>query len=497
VNSKRSLQEALSRVLGSVYNKSPVFKNELINRDKPSAQANAAKNKLAIAMFNHEAEADLSIEKFPPEKAIYRACLRETKLHVPSDDGKWLFQGPKSARKTDDPCNLYPVWQRIDAFLDGTEQQPKSLIELNLELMAPPYGIKGGMLPILYLAVLMANQQELAIYESRVYTPYLSEEQIERFLKRPDEFTVQKYIVDDETDWIYSVYRPVCTGKTKHQGMLAIAHLISSAIHALPPVTKLTTTGVSKEAVMVRDAILSAEELRELIMFTLPSILGANGTQVLYGTNKEVKTFQDDLIRVFAELADFSTNVKAEMSAEIASAFGYSHDLSLPHLRVELSRFSGLDSLMGSGNDVSAFIIRLNDEEQDIETWFESILIFVGQRPMAKWSDQTLIVARKRIQDLAAKVLAFETNYFGDLPASSEASKTDIYILELVTKKRLPFSRTIVVEESMRTEVDKIKDNFRNILNEGVLDDDERLAVLAEIVSELPNEPIEECHGVA
>ncbi|MBL3529728.1 MAG: hypothetical protein JMN27_18775 [gamma proteobacterium endosymbiont of Lamellibrachia anaximandri] len=146
VKSKRSLQEELSRVLNAVYCKSPVFKNELINRDKPSSQANAAKNKLAIAMFNNEVEADLGIDKFPPEKAIYRACLRETKMHVLGVDGDWVFQGPKSARKSDDPCNIYPVWQRIDAFLDGTEQQAKSLIELNLELMAPPYGIKGGML---------------------------------------------------------------------------------------------------------------------------------------------------------------------------------------------------------------------------------------------------------------------------------------------------------------------------------------------------------------
>ncbi len=496
VESKRSLQEELSRVLNTVYSKSPIFKNELINRDKPSAQANAAKNKLAIAMFNNEGEPDLGIDKFPAEKAIYRACLREAKLHILGDDGNWVFRGPKSARKSDDPYNIYPVWRRIDRFLEGTEQRAKSLIELNQELMAPPYGIKEGMLPILYLAVLMANQQELAIYENHIYSPYLSEEQIERFLKRPDEFTVQRFIVDDEAIHIYNVYRPACPGETKCQGMLAVAHLISSLVNALPPIARITSSRLSKEAVMVRDAILSAVNLKELVLFTLPSILGTNGARIFYGDNKAVKTFQYDLSRIFSELVDLAENVKAELSAEIASAFGYRRDLSLSQLRLELQRFCGLDSLFGSNNDVSAFIFRLKKEPKEIDAWFEGILTFIGQRPIAKWSDKTLFITQQRIQELAAKVLALETHYFGDLPATSSASCTDVYILELITKNRLPFSRKVVVKDNMRVEVDSIKDKLRSILKMGAQENDERLAILAEVVSELPSESIKDCHGL-
>ncbi len=175
VTSKRDLQGVLSNRLEDIYSKSPRVYNELINRDKPSAQANAAKNKLAIAMFKNEGKVDLGIDKFPAEKSIYRACLRETKLHILDDKGNWVFQGPKSARKSDDPCNIYPVWKRIDAFLDGTEQQAKSLIELNLELMAPPYGIKAGMLPIFYMAVLMANHRSWPFMRTVSIPPYLSE----------------------------------------------------------------------------------------------------------------------------------------------------------------------------------------------------------------------------------------------------------------------------------------------------------------------------------
>lgn len=49
----------------------------------------------------------------------------------------------------------------------------------------------------------------------------------------------------------------------------------------------------------------------------------------------------------------------------------------------------------------------------------------------------------------------------------------------------------------MRAAVDSIKGEFLNILNDGVQYRDERLAVLAEIVRELPNESMSGSHEVA
>jgi hypothetical protein len=42
LHSRRDLQQLLSTILEKVYAKSPIIKNELINRDKPSAQASGA-----------------------------------------------------------------------------------------------------------------------------------------------------------------------------------------------------------------------------------------------------------------------------------------------------------------------------------------------------------------------------------------------------------------------------------------------------------------------
>lgn len=52
LQSKTGLQEQLSYALEQVYSKAPILKNELVNRNKATAQANSAKNKLVAALLN-------------------------------------------------------------------------------------------------------------------------------------------------------------------------------------------------------------------------------------------------------------------------------------------------------------------------------------------------------------------------------------------------------------------------------------------------------------
>ncbi len=178
----------LSCVLDKVYNKTPRIHNELINRDKPSAQANAARNKLLYAMQNNPTEADLAIDKFPAEKAMYRAVLRQAGLHQLMEDNiTWHLCAPSTDGRKD-KANIRHVWKRIDEFLDSTEKEAKSFADLNAVLLAPPYGVKAGLLPILYMSAYMVYQHEIALYEQRRYRPYFTEEMLDRFVKRPDEF---------------------------------------------------------------------------------------------------------------------------------------------------------------------------------------------------------------------------------------------------------------------------------------------------------------------
>ena len=142
ITSKRGLQQQLSTTLDTVYCDTPHIHNELINREKPSAQANAARNKLVSAMVHNLDKPELGIEKFPPEKAIYLSFLQATGLHQKQQDGNWKLTPPSR----DNKYNLYPVWQEIDTFLEDTKDTPRSFEELTTRLQAPPFGVKAEVL---------------------------------------------------------------------------------------------------------------------------------------------------------------------------------------------------------------------------------------------------------------------------------------------------------------------------------------------------------------
>ncbi|WXG58908.1 MAG: hypothetical protein ROD09_10090 [Candidatus Sedimenticola sp. (ex Thyasira tokunagai)] len=483
IKSKRSLQEVLSRVLGAVYSKSPVFKNELINRDKPSSQANAAKNKLAIAMFNNETEVDLGIDKFPAEKAIYRACLRETKLHVLDDDGDWVFQGPKSARKSDDPCNINPVWKRIDAFLDGTEQQAKSLIQLNLELMAPPYGIKQGMLPILYLAVLMANQQELAIYESRVYTPYLSEEQIERFLKRPDEFTVQRFRITGLNQSIHEVYSSTLFNDGKQRSILALAKPIAKMVLKLPPYTQTTQAGLSARAQAVRNLFKLSKSPIKLMLEALPKALGINLDKAR-DDEDELKKLSKRLMDTLKELQYCLPNLKDQFREMLAQAFSQDKDIELVDLREAVAgRCRGLEDYTIDRDGLKAFIQRTLKSTGEPELWLNELLSFLGQKPADKWGDAERDAAEYRLVELTRKLAELERLrlHYQD-SATRVGGEFDVYLLRSVKKGAPDYDEVVAIDKHRHEAIKTIKANMNDALKEA--DGELQMAALAELVDE-------------
>ena len=483
ITSKRLLQETLSRVLESVYSKSPILKNELINRDKPSAPANAAKNKLAIAMFNHEHEKDLGIEKFPAEKSIYRACLRETKLHVKNDNDQWVFQGPRSSSAEDDPCNMFPAWQHIDAFLDGTEKEAKSLIELNLELMAPPFGIKAGMLPILYLAVLISNQDELAIYEGKVYTPYLTEEQIERFLKRPDEFTVQRFRIEGLNKSIHEVYSSTLYRDGKQRSILALAKPIAKMVMQLPAYTQSTKSGLSDRAQEVRNIFKLSKSPISLMLEELPKALGVDLTNSKI-KERELKKLSKRLMDTLRELQYCLPQLKDQFREMLATAFGQDKAIELRDLREAVAgRCRGLEDYTIDRDGLRAFIQRACAAPDDASVWLDDLLNFLGQKPAEKWNDgdrgaaeYRLITSFKKLVELEGLRLQYQK------PGSSIDGDFEVYLLRSVKKGAIDRQEVVAIDSTRHDAIKSVKAELIAILGK---DKDLQIAALAELVDEV------------
>lgn len=479
VPNKRALQTIFSTVLKQAYHLSPIIQNELINRDKPSSQANAAKNKLVMAMLHNAQQEELGFEKSPPEKAIYAALLRTSKLHTIGFDGQWHFAGPTSPKLVDDPCQFFGVWERIEQFFAETEHHPKSLIELNKELMAPPYGLKEGVLQILYVTAILANQDELAIYENRVYKPRFTEDMLEHFIKRPDEFTFQRFRLDGLNAAIFAEYSRALFSDGRHAKLLEVAKPLANFISKLPEYTLKTNRTLSKPAQTVRDAIRLSKSPVQLLTVDIPAALGynTNATQ-----NSQQHVLSEALRNTIRELKRCFDKMKQEMQELCAQALHLDKATSLSDLcKTAYGRYKGLEQYTIDKDGQRAFIQRLIQQHDEDGEWFNNLLAFLGQKSIEKWTDTERDLAEYRLAVFSHKLddlekLRIQFQAHGNQPDSN----FDVYLLRSVKKGAMDYDEVVVVDNHRHNHIQDATTEINQILSK--LGNELSIAALAEVV---------------
>ncbi len=479
VSNKRSLQIALSKVLKSVYSKTPIIRNEMMNRNKLSSQATAARNKLLFSMLYHGKEKDLAIEKFPPEKSIYRVVLLATGIHAGELDD-WEFVAP--AGKKASSTNIKPVWKRIEKFLASTEKQAKSFVDLNAELQSPPYGVKAGLLPIFYIAAYIVNQHELAIYESRSYRPYFTKEMLDRFVKRPDEFTVQRFRIEGVKADVFKQYGKVIQSKDgSTPTLLELAKPLATFVAQLPEYTQKTRKGLGDKAQTVRQAFNLSRSPERLLFEQLPKALGYE----LNTKQKNMDGFSKALKEVLSELKRAYTKLIEKQIELIANATKVDSTQSLSNIRKQIyGLFAGLENYTVDTQGLRGFIMRLTKSSGTDQEWLENILMFLGHKPSMKWLDSDQAQAECRLASFSKdlldlrKIRLYEDDRNENLDADFE-----VYLLRSLKKGADIQEHVVAIDKKKLDYVNDLKYSIAQQFA-GIADKELKLAVLAELVNE-------------
>lgn len=483
IKTKRNLQEVLSRILNRIYISSPVIKNELINREKPSAQAAAARNKLIFAMMHHMEEKDLGIEKFPAEKGIYKAFLQATGLHRENQKGLWELIPPDK----ENAFNFYPVWRRIDEFLDTTTKEQKSFAELDETLVFPPYGLKAGVLPIFYLTVFLCNQKDLAFYENDVYTPYITDQHIERFMKRPDHFSVQRLEIKGLRASLFDRYAKVLFGENTKLGisLLEITRPFAKFIDDLEVYTKQTNR-ISDAGQNTIKAFKLAKSPADLLFSRLPKACSFPAIDPDETNTEKIEGFSDVLIKVIRELRDTYQNMLGEFLSILKKTLlpDVKQDLDLALLREKVrGRFDGLKQFTVDTKGLKAFISHLVDKTGDEDVWFDRLLLFLGSRASKKWSDIDRDNAVLRLTQYSKSL--FDLRILQDHYMKNQLDLGEDFEIIRVRSMRYGKSnheKTITIDAQKKEFFKKHKNKFTHLL-EG-LDDQSKVEMLADMLDE-------------
>jgi hypothetical protein len=162
----QALAQLVSDPADATFPETPIIHSELVNRERPSSNSQAAIRLLLHAMVSHAAEPYLGIQGFPAERGLYSTILEVTGLHRQRGSDHAFSEPTWSGG-----ASLMALWRRAEELLDGNDLLPMS--EIYHVWSSPPFGVRRGLLPILTLAFALSHQSTAAAYAQGVFRPEL------------------------------------------------------------------------------------------------------------------------------------------------------------------------------------------------------------------------------------------------------------------------------------------------------------------------------------
>ena len=480
ISSYQTRNEYLSVICQQVYNKTPILRNELINRRKISGTVTAARRELIQAMLENEDQENLGITGYPPKMSIYRSLLRNTRIHR-RESGVWGFCRPKKYGKS----KIVNTWEKIEEFFEECEVKRQSIATLYDRLMKPPFGIRSGPLPILFCAVMLHYRTEIALYENGSFVADLSMPVFERLLKAPQQFELKRFRLAGIRAELFSQFVELLNQpmESENPDLLTIVTPLMRFIVQLPNYT-LKTQELSDAAISLRDVVNKASEPDELLFKELPEAFGFPSFGTDNVDSKTVKDFFNTFQSALSELGRAYDELLNSLERMLADAFTL--ELAAEELRAELAARAEPLLEVVIETQLKGFLIHLYSEGHDFKSWIEAIATYLAKKPPASWIDTDKAQFEINLSLLARKFRHFKAVSYEKLQHAESSGET--IRIGITTPNEHEQER--VVNLTDEEHADKIEQAIVKVFEELGADEnlEFRLAVLARISKKLMQE---------
>ena len=465
IASRRGLNAYLSTICDAVYHVTPILRNELINRQQISSQAASARKKLIAGMLDSQHLEKLGIDGYPPEMSIYLSLLFDTGIHR-HVSGVWGFHPPH----TDDKNRFSPTWSEIEKFLDECEERRQSVDKLYKQLEQPPFGLRSGPMPILFCAVLLHYESEIALYEDGSFVANISMPVFERLIRSPEKFEIKRFRMEGIRAEVFEQFTGMISKPVSVMGkppnLLVIVRPIISFIHKLPRYTMLTQE-LSDAAIALRKAITDAGEPDALLFEQLPQALGFDAFGPLTETDsKTVDAFFNSLRGALSELNRAYDDLLSFIEEMLVSAFSLQSKDDSPHTELIKRAQPLLNWTIDT--KLKVFLIRICDEGLNFKEWVEAIGTYIANKPPASWNDSDKAHFEMNLSELARRFHHFEAASF-ELQKQSEKSVDnagEVIRVGITTLSSTEQERVVTVPPTTEEQIDDIEQRNRESFRE-------------------------------
>ncbi len=455
IPSARGLSAYLSTRCDETYKKAPVVLNELLNRRQLSSSAAAARRNLLEAMIEHTDQPMLGFSGNPPEVSMYRSLLATHGLHVAAED-KWAFCEPRSRK----PGGLQHAWKELNAALEGTERKPRTVAEVYSRLKKPPYGLKDGVLPVLLVACLLHLEDDVAVYEEKRFVPRLTSAIIERLLKSPGKFQLQRYRIEGARADLFDRLIQMLVGKSaRRRGqVIPVVSQLVRIVNGLSEYAR-STRSISESARVVREVLLRAKEPGTLVFHQLPEACGCAPFDSKTNTSaKDVEEFIDRLRGALEELRQ--ADARLAESLEMALANSFEAPAGGDELRRELAIRAKRVAPVIAEPRLKSFVLRLDDPGLSHNEWITSWATLLAGKPPDSWRDPDLEQLEVTLGLLARKFRTFEVLTFDQADGEPSGDRT-LMRVSVAQPGHPERARVVSLQHKEKAAVDRLRDTIK------------------------------------
>ena len=465
-----------SELAANMYPNAPRICNELLNRNKPSSTAVAARRLLMRAMVNERGQDRLSIDGYPAEGGLFASLLEKTGLYrlIDKKTQRYGFKEPPK----EDPCNLATLWVVADELLLGAKNDPISLTDILDKWRSHPYGLREGLLLPLVLAYLLSRVDRLAIYLDGAFRPSIDDFLVDRMhqeatavqIRQMDFGKLRSRVLEGIRDLVEE-YDGDSEGT---DDPLVIARRLVAIVIGLPAWTRRTTL-ISPDASKLRSIVSSASDPHRFLFDDLPGFAAGDTKKLserdissIVGT---IRTGLEELVGAYSKmLAGIDTLLLTELNAK-----GTKQGREALTLRAK--------SVVGLTGDfrLDAFASRLL-EFTGAPDEIEGIASLAANKPPRDWVDRDLDAAKLQIAELSQQFNRSEA--FARVKGRADHRHAVAFVVGMTGSPK-----TLVEEfEINGDDTGKVADlavNIRGMLSSQSEDRHVTLAALAQVGAEL------------
>jgi len=431
VSSAAGLRRALSDIATEVFPKTPCLNNEMIVRHRPTPIIVNARKKVVLGILERHGMEKLGLEGESADASIFRTVLLNSGLYRQDSRGAWVFAQPEEIEAP----GLAEIWAQFRALLTEPCRKHKDLARFFADLQEPPWGLRRGVIPILFAAALKAFPSALSIvHVGGGYVADLLPSEIEDICRSPGAYRLTVLPLDQaERRYLLLLARAFnpdsgLDGIGTTDLLRACFDAIQAWKHKAPP-GAFTSRFVSPEAQKLQQVVQLEASPVELFFRRLPELVGLGK-----GSLKEVA---DAVVRLKQELdsVEQAYRERAELVVRKVLGINASRDAASVQELVQdwVECFSpelveGLNDGMGR-----ALLMRLRTEHGSDDAIVDTIASMVAGKAPRRWDDSTPPAFERELQQLVARI----ENAALELGASGRGNAQVALALARLTEKRL------------------------------------------------------------